>query len=105
MMTLRSRAWCFTINNDTFDDLEKMLDMTFQYLVFGFETGGKKKVCHIQGYVYFNNALSQSSVKKKLPRAHLEPKRPIRTLITLLKTVISMNSVKSPYPVGLVSIR
>jgi len=46
--------------------------MTFQYLVFGFETGGKKKVCHIQGYVYFNNALSQSSVKKKLPRAHLE---------------------------------
>jgi len=57
MMTLRSRAWCFTINNDTFDDLEKMLDMTFQYLVFGFETGGKKKVCHIQGYVYFNNAL------------------------------------------------
>jgi len=54
------------------DDLEKMLDMTFQYLVFGFETGGKKKVCHIQGYVYFNNALSQSSVKKKLPRAHLE---------------------------------
>jgi len=65
MMTLRSRAWCFTINNDTFDDLEKMLDMTFQYLVFGFETGGKKKVCHIQGYVYFNNALSQSSVKKK----------------------------------------
>jgi len=45
MMTLRSRAWCFTINNDTFDDLEKMLDMTFQYLVFGFETGGKKKVC------------------------------------------------------------
>jgi len=65
MMTLRSRAWCFTINNDTFDDLEKMLDMTFQYLVFGFETGGKKKVCHIQGYVYFNNALSQSSVKKE----------------------------------------
>jgi len=64
MMTLRSRAWCFTINNDTFDDLEKMLDMTFQYLVFGFETGGKKKVCHIQGYVYFNNALSQSSVKR-----------------------------------------
>jgi len=97
MMTLRSRAWCFTINNDTFDDLEKMLDMTFQYLVFGFETGGKKKVCHIQGYVYFNNALSQSSVKKKLPRAHLEVTKgtPIRTLITLLKTVISMNSVKA----------
>jgi len=46
MMTLRSRAWCFTINNDTFDDLEKMLDMTFQYLVFGFETGAKESMSY-----------------------------------------------------------
>jgi len=84
-----------------------MLDMTFQILVFGFETGGKKKVCHIQGYVYFNNALSQSSVKKKLPRAHLEVTKgtPDQNFDYTSKDGDSMNSVKSPYPVGLVSIR
>lgn len=67
---IRSRAWCFTINHDTFDDLSKLLDSTFQYLVFGFEVG-KKGTPHMQGYIYFTNAHSQVSVKKILPRAHL----------------------------------
>lgn len=70
-MVLRSRAWCFTINNDSFDDLKTLLDATFEYLVFGFEVG-EKGTPHMQGYIYFKNAVIQSTVKGVLPRAHLE---------------------------------
>lgn len=70
-MTVRSRAWCFTVNNDTFDDLQTLLDAMFEYLVFGFEVGGKKHTPHMQGYIYFKNAIRQVSAKKILPRAHL----------------------------------
>lgn len=70
-MAVRSRAWCFTINNDKYDDLKRLLEATFEYLVFGFEVG-EKGTPHMQGYIYFKNALRQSSVKAILPRAHLE---------------------------------
>lgn len=52
----RSRAWCFTINNDTFNDLESLLEMEFRYMAFGFEQGTKKGTDHIQGYIYYDNA-------------------------------------------------
>jgi len=70
-MTQRSRGWCFTINNDTYDDMDNILDLHADYLIFGFETG-KEGTKHIQGYVYFNNARTLNSLKKMLPRAHLE---------------------------------
>lgn len=67
----RARGFTITINNDKFDDLEQLLDLEFKYLIFGFEVG-KNKTRHIQGYVYFDNAISFNSLKKQLPRAHLE---------------------------------
>jgi len=67
----RSRTWCFTINNYNDSDIDNLLSMTFRYLVFGFEEG-QKKTPHIQGYVYFYDAKTVSSVNKKIPRAHLE---------------------------------
>jgi len=70
MPQLRARAWCFTVNNDTFEDLSLLLDADFQYLIIGCEVG-EQGTPHLQGYIYFTNARSQNSVKKILPRAHL----------------------------------
>lgn len=70
----RSRSWCFTINNYTDDDVDKLLDMPNEYLVFGFEEG-EKKTPHIQGYVHFDSPQRRSAVAKYLPRAHLETAR------------------------------
>lgn len=70
-MSSRSRGWCFTINNYTFLDLEGLLDLHFAYMVIGFEEG-ENKTKHIQGYIFFHNAITFESCKKKIPRSHLE---------------------------------
>lgn len=71
---IRARGWSFTINNDTDEDLDNVMDLNSDYLIFGFEKG-KDGTKHIQGYVYFENARSFDSVKKMIPRAHLEISR------------------------------
>lgn len=71
---LRSRAWTFTINNDTIDDLIDLIDLDYSYLIFGFEIGANG-THHIQGYLYFDNAISFSSIKNQLGRAHIEKSR------------------------------
>lgn len=72
MANPRSRAWCFTINNYESRDAYKsaMADLA-KYVVLGFETGDSG-TDHIQGYIYFENARTFTSMKKLLPRAHLE---------------------------------
>lgn len=70
---VRSRGWCFTINNDTYDDMDAILDLDSDFLCFGFEKGSKNQTQHIQGYAYFSNARTFKSMKKRLKRAHLEP--------------------------------
>lgn len=68
---LRSRAWCFTINNDTYDDLMSLLDISFRYMCFGFEVGDEKHTPHIQGYIYFDSQKTRSAVSKLMPRANI----------------------------------
>lgn len=70
---IRSRGWCFTINNDTYDDMDAILDLNCDFLCFGFEEGDEEHTPHIQGYAYFSNARTFKSIKKSLKRAHLEP--------------------------------
>lgn len=69
----RARAYCFTINNPTDKDLEdlKVLSQTSKYMIVGKEKG-EKGTEHYQGYIYFSEAKSFSSIKKKLKRAHIE---------------------------------
>lgn len=68
---MRSRAWCYTINNDTIDDLIGTLDMPTRYICFGFEVG-KQGTPHIQGFCYFSDAKTNTTMKKYMPRAHFE---------------------------------
>lgn len=65
----RHRAWVLTCNNPTFDDWQDLCNFLdgAQYYVIGLETGDSG-TWHYQGYVYYSNARSFSSLKKKLPR-------------------------------------
>lgn len=71
--TLRSRAWCFTVNNWKVDERQALEELKCEYIVFGQETGDEGTP-HLQGYIYFSSARTLKSLKKKtgLLRAHLE---------------------------------
>lgn len=72
----KCRAYCFTLNNYTdvdLDRLEKGKSDT-RYLVFGYEVGASGTY-HIQGYVEFKNARTLKSMQKWLPRAHFEKRK------------------------------
>lgn len=71
---IRSRAWCFTVNNYTEND-EELLRATAQdavYMVFGRERG-ESGTPHLQGYVYFGTLKSARRIRTLLPSgAHHE---------------------------------
>lgn len=67
----RSRGWCFTINN--FDDVDITTIENLEKCKYLFqEEKGKEGTPHLQGMIYFDNARTFSSVKKMLPKAHIE---------------------------------
>lgn len=73
-MSARSRAFIFTINNWTPEDLDYIKYCGYQYVVYGKEVG-ESGTPHLQGYVYFKTQRTLKSVSKKLPRAHLEVRK------------------------------
>lgn len=68
----RSRAYCFTLNNYTDDQLAAVRSLDCQYMVFGYEECPTTGTPHLQGYVYFKNARNLSALVKVLP-GHLTP--------------------------------
>ena len=71
---MRSRNYCFTINNYSTEDLEHLacnVSDICNYLICGFEVG-EKGTPHIQGYCNLKNPMSFTSFKKVLPTAHIE---------------------------------
>jgi len=74
-MANRHRAWCFTLNNYTDEDINKIkLELAdASYAVIGKEVG-EEGTPHLQGYFQWKSLLSFNQVKSKLgDRAHLEP--------------------------------
>ncbi len=73
MATLRSRAWCFTLNNWTEEEGTTIMTSTHKYIIVGKEEGDSGTP-HLQGYVYFAQAKTMSATKKQLgvTRLHLE---------------------------------
>lgn len=72
-LSARSRNYCFTLNNydkNIFDTLTQHFSENCKY-IFGKEKG-KKGTPHIQGFISFKNARSFASIKKILPKAHIE---------------------------------
>lgn len=70
----RSRAWSWTLNNWTMTehfDIVEHLGHVCEYGVIGYEVG-ENGTPHLQGYMYYTNARSFSSVKKLNERIHFE---------------------------------
>lgn len=70
----RSRNWCFTVNNYGEEDLAAISLLGARYTIYGKEIGASGTP-HLQGYMCFKNAKTLKSIKKKLPRAHLEVRK------------------------------
>lgn len=69
------RNTCFTLNNWTDDEFSTIMSwFDYSYIVVGRE-GAKSGTPHLQGYVEFNSSVLFSTIKRKLPRIHLEERR------------------------------
>lgn len=71
----RSRAYCFTLNNPTEDEFRDLLDIKCRYIIAASEVG-ESDTPHVQGFIYFAEAVSFSSVKRLIGgRSHIERAR------------------------------
>ena len=73
----RSRNWCFTLNNYTDDDEQRIVDLEghkqIRYLIVGKELGEQEQTPHLQGFIIFFNAKTFNQVKTFLgERYHIE---------------------------------
>lgn len=71
--SIKSRAWCFTINNYTDSDWEMMKahGESTKYMIMEKEVG-ESGTPHIQGYAYFDNARVLGGMKRLHKTAHWE---------------------------------
>lgn len=70
-----AKHWCFTINNYTDEDIEKLNTFECDYIIYGKEIG-ESGTPHLQGYVVLLNKKRINWLKKNFhPTAHLEIKR------------------------------
>ena len=67
ILKLRARAWCFTCFD--FEERYEKILLNLQkskYYIIGKEICKSTNREHLQGYVYFNNAITGKSLQKKL---------------------------------------
>jgi len=69
-----SHYWCFTLNNYTDPEVDQIMNLNCNYLIFGKEVG-ENGTKHLQGYVEFPMKKKLPTVKKLMPRAHLENRK------------------------------
>ena len=74
----KSRAWCYTLNNYTDEEVEALQgvvergETSVEYLCFGKEVG-ESGTPHLQGYVRFKSQVRMATVKEAVGnRAHVE---------------------------------
>lgn len=72
----RTRGYCFTVNNYCDNDIAAVDHLCKQadYGIYGKEIG-EFGTPHLQGYVYYKDKISFSTVKQMIPRAHIEQAR------------------------------
>lgn len=75
-MAMRGKHWCFTLNNPTDDEEQRLVDLFDQswvvYLIFGREVG-ENGTAHYQGFISLNTRKTLSALKGHISeRIHLE---------------------------------
>lgn len=69
----RFRAWCFTLHDYTSQEYEQLANLPTVYKIIGKEICPETKRPHLQGYLYFKDGKTFSSLKKQSSsRIHLE---------------------------------
>lgn len=74
----RSRKWCFTFHNYCSEDVTnvtKSFQLNGWKYIFSEELGDLGETPHLQGYIESNNAIRFDTLKKLLPKCHLEKSR------------------------------
>lgn len=68
----KTRNFCFTINNYTEDSHKALWDWNqVTYIIYGREVG-EQGTPHLQGYCELKTAVVFTTIKKKIPTAHIE---------------------------------
>lgn len=85
----RGKNWCFTLNNYTDDDYERLTHLVEDggctYIIFGKEVG-ESGTPHLQGFISFGKRVYLTDVKKRISRtAHFELARMIPESIEYCK--------------------
>lgn len=71
----KSRKWCFTLNNfseEEYNLLRHTLHLKKWKYILGKEVGSENETPHIQGFIEADNAIRFETLKKIMPRAHME---------------------------------
>lgn len=73
-LRIRNTKFCFTLNNYTTEEYDELIltikNKNIKYII-GKEVG-KQGTKHLQGFLLYKNSVSFNSVKKILPKAHIE---------------------------------
>lgn len=83
-MASKHRSYSFTLNNYNDDDISLLNEIECKYIIFGKEVG-ESGTPHLQGCINLKNPISFSSIKKKIPKAHIEPTKCIAGSIEYCK--------------------
>ena len=72
----RGKNWCFTLNNYSSDDFDRLTQLVDQdecaYIIFGKEVG-ESGTPHLQGFIAFSKRVYLTEIKKRISRtAHFE---------------------------------
>lgn len=74
MSRARYAAWCYTLNNYSVEDIAHLESIECKYHVAGKEMG-ERGTPHLQGYIEFASKKEFSTMKKLMPKCHLEKRR------------------------------
>lgn len=67
----RKENYCFTLNNYTDSDIERLATLPCRFLIYGKELAPETGTPHLQGYVVFESAKTFSAATKCLPGCHV----------------------------------